>query len=39
MLLNSNIPSFKGVVRKSYFTKEDADRNEYYNVYLFGIQS
>ena len=39
MILNSNIPSFKGVVRKSYFTKDDAHKNEYYNVYVFGIQS
>ena len=39
MKLNSNIPSFKALVKKSYFTKDDNDTNEYYNVYVFGIQS
>jgi len=39
MKLNSNIPSFKGLVRKSYFTKLDADANEFFHVYVFGIQS
>jgi hypothetical protein len=39
MKLNSSIPSFKAIVKKSYFTKDDQDRNEYYNVYVFGIQS
>jgi hypothetical protein len=38
MVLNSNIPSFKALVKKSYFTKEESD-SEYYNVYVFGIQS
>lgn len=39
MKLNANITSFKGVVRKSYFTKDESHREEYYNVYAFGIQS
>jgi hypothetical protein len=39
MKLNSNIPSFKALVRKSYFTKNNKDYNEFYNVYVFGIQS
>ena len=39
MKLNSNIPSFKALVKKSYFTKDQSDTNEYYNVYVFGIQS
>jgi len=39
MKLNSNIPSFKALVKKSYFTKNTEDDNEYYNVYVFGIQS
>ena len=39
MLLNCNISSFKALVKKSYFTKNDNDSNEYYNVYVFGIQS
>jgi hypothetical protein len=38
-LLNSNIPSFKAMVRKSFFTKNDLDISEYYNVYVFGVQS
>jgi hypothetical protein len=38
MKLNSSIPSFKALVKKSYFTKQDDDE-EYYNVYVFGIQS
>ena len=39
MKLNSNIPSFKALVKKSYFTKDINDTNEYYNVYVVGIQS
>jgi hypothetical protein len=39
MKLNSDIPSFKALVRKSYFTKNPKDSNEYYNVYVFGLQS
>jgi hypothetical protein len=39
MKLNSNIPSFKALVKKSYFTKSEVDEKEYYNVYVFGIQS
>lgn len=39
MILNSNIPSFKAMVKKSYFTKDERDKDEYYNVYVFGIQS
>lgn len=39
MILNSNIPSFKALVKKSYFTKNETDSNDYYDVYVFGIQS
>jgi hypothetical protein len=40
MVLNSSIPSFKAFVKKSYFTKEESEKpEEYYNVYVFGIQS
>jgi hypothetical protein len=38
-MLNANIPSFKALVRKSYFTKKQEDHNEFYNVYVFGLQS
>ena len=38
-VLNSNIPSFKGLVRKSYFTKNQSDSETYINVYVFGLQS
>ena len=38
-MLNANIPSFKALVRKSYFTKNPKDSDEFYNVYVFGIQS
>lgn len=38
-MLNANIPSFKALVRKSYFTKQEQDREEFYNVYVFGLQS
>ena len=37
--LNSNIPSFKALVKKSFFTKEESDSKDFYNVYVFGIQS
>jgi hypothetical protein len=38
MKLNINIPSFKALVKKKYFTKNSED-TEFYNVYVFGIQS
>ena len=38
-VLNEDIPSFKAVVRKSFFTKDETDRNEFYNVYVFALQS
>jgi hypothetical protein len=38
-MLNANIPSFKALVRKSYFTKNIEDFGEFYNVYVFGLQS
>jgi hypothetical protein len=37
--LNSNIPSFKALVKKSYFTKNKNDERDFYNVYVFGLQS
>jgi hypothetical protein len=39
MKLNSNIPSFKAFVRKSYITKNEFDADEFYNVYVFALQS
>lgn len=39
MKLNSNIPSFKAMVRKSFFTKDDNHKDDFYNVYVFGLQS
>jgi hypothetical protein len=36
--LNENIPSFKAMVRKSFFTKNDED-TEFYDVYVFALQS
>jgi hypothetical protein len=33
-MLNANIPSFKALVRKSYFTKNIEDSDEFYNVYV-----
>ena len=38
MVLNSNIPIFKALVQRSYFTKNEEDL-EYDNVYVFAIQS
>jgi hypothetical protein len=38
-ILNSNIPSFKAFVKKSYFTKNEEDEGEFYNVYVFASQS
>ena len=37
--LNENIPSFKAIVRKSHFTKDQEDYNTFLNVYCFAIQS
>lgn len=37
--LNLNIPSFKGLVRKSHLTKNNEDHNTFLNVYCFGVQS
>jgi hypothetical protein len=37
-MLNSNIPFFKALVKRSYFTRREEDI-EYDNVYVFGIQS
>jgi len=38
-VLNHNIPSFKALVRKSHFTKNESDFETFLNVYSFGIQS
>jgi hypothetical protein len=38
-ILNSNISSFKALVKKSFFTKNPEDSNDFFNVYVFGIQS
>jgi len=37
--LNSNIPYFKCLIRESYFTKDNNDRDKFHNGYAFGIQS
>ena len=37
--LNSNIPSFKALIKKSYLTKNIKDNDEFINVYCFAIQS
>ena len=37
--LNSNIPSFKALVKKSHFTKNKDHDNIFLNVYCFAIQS
>ena len=38
-LYNSNIPSFKALVRKSHFTKNVEDKDIFLNIYVFGLQS
>ena len=38
-MLNADIPSFKALVRKSYFTKNKKDLDIFLNVYVFGLQS
>lgn len=38
-VLNDNIPQFKALVRRSWFTKRDSDKNTFDNTYIFGIQS
>jgi hypothetical protein len=38
-LYNSNIPSFKALVKKSHFTKNPAHNNDFFNIYVFGLQS
>jgi len=38
-MLNADIPSFKALVRKSYFTKNKKDSEVFLNVYVFGLQS
>lgn len=37
--LNVNIPQFKAKVRKSFFTKNEEDNDEFYDVYCFALQS
>jgi hypothetical protein len=37
-LLNANIPHFKAIIKRSYFTRNPKD-TEYDNIYVFGIQS
>ena len=39
MKFKLNIPSFKAFVRKSYFTNNEVDADEFYNVYVFALQS
>ena len=39
MNLNTNIPSFKCLLRASHLTKQDTDKHTYHNAYAFGIQS
>jgi hypothetical protein len=37
--LNNKIPYFKCLIRQSFFTKKDDDKNIFHNAYAFGIQS
>jgi hypothetical protein len=37
--MNYNISNFKALVRRSWFTKNQDDFDEFDNVYVFGIQS
>jgi hypothetical protein len=37
--LNSDIPSFKALIKKSYLTKNNEDKDIFINVYCFAIQS
>jgi hypothetical protein len=39
MKLNSNISSFKALMRKSYWTKNEDHDNDFLNIVCFGIQS
>lgn len=37
--MNYNIPHFRALVKKSYFTKDSNDSTEFYNVIAFAVQS
>ena len=37
--LNSNISFFKCLIRESYFTKDEKDRDKFHNGYAFALQS
>jgi hypothetical protein len=39
MILNTNIPSFKCLIRLSHLTKNKDDKDTYHDGYAFGIQS
>ena len=39
MKLNNNIPYFKCLIRQSFFTKKEDDKDIFHNAYAFGIQS
>ena len=39
MILNTNIPSFKCLIRLSHLTKNEDDKYTYHDGYAFGIQS
>lgn len=38
-LLNENVPQFKALVKRSWFTKRSSDENIFDNTYIFGVQS
>jgi hypothetical protein len=38
-ILNSNIDSFKCLVRLSHLTKKEEDKDKFHNAYAFGVQS
>ena len=38
-LMNHNIPEFKALVRRSWFTKDNADFDTFDSVFVFGLQS
>jgi hypothetical protein len=39
MKLNSNIPHFKAYMKKSYWTKKEDDKSEWWEIVVFGLQS
>lgn len=36
---NANIPAFKALIRRSWLTKKEEDKETFDNIYVFGLQS